>query len=44
MSQMLSMHAPPPKKPNKVVIDFNCKVQDIWVVKMPWVKPIFNDV
>jgi len=35
---------PPPKKPEKVVVDLNCKFQEIWVVKMPWVKPIFNEV
>jgi hypothetical protein len=32
------------KKPKKVVIDENCKFQEIWVVKMPWIKPIFNEV
>jgi hypothetical protein len=36
--------APPPKKPNNVVNNFNYKVQDIWVVKMPWEDLIFNDV
>jgi hypothetical protein len=33
-----------PKKPKKVVINVNCKFQEIWVVKMPWEKPIFNEV
>jgi len=28
------------KKPKKVVIDENCKFQEIWVVKMPRIKPI----
>jgi hypothetical protein len=32
-----------PKKPNKVV-DVNYKFQEIWGAKMPWPKPIFNDV
>ncbi len=35
---------PFPKKPKKFVIDVNCKFQEIWAMKMPWVEPIFNDV
>jgi hypothetical protein len=31
MSQMLSVHAPPPKKLNKVVINFNL-FNDVWLV------------
>jgi hypothetical protein len=33
-----------PKTHKKVVINVNHKFQEIWVVKMPWVKPIFNEV
>ncbi len=28
----------------KKVVDVNYKFQNIWVVKMPWTKPIFNDI
>jgi hypothetical protein len=34
----------PPKKTRKVVTIVNCKFQEIWVVKMPWAEPIFNEV
>jgi hypothetical protein len=33
-----------PKKPKKVETDVNHKFQEIWVVKMPWAKPISNEV
>jgi hypothetical protein len=33
-----------PKKPKKVVTNVNHKFQEIWIVKMPWAKPIFNEV
>jgi hypothetical protein len=33
-----------PKTHKNVVINVNHKFQEIWVVKMPWVKPIFNEV
>jgi len=33
-----------PKTHKKVVINVNCKFQEIWVIKMPWAKPIFNEV
>jgi hypothetical protein len=35
---------PPSKKLEKVVADVNCKFQEIPVVKMPWAKPIYNEV
>jgi len=31
------------KKPKKIV-DVNYKFQEIWVAKMPWEKPISNDI
>jgi hypothetical protein len=37
-------YVPPPKKTRKVATNVNCKFQDIWVVKMPWAKPIINEV
>ncbi len=33
-----------PKNIRKVVTNVNCKFQEIWVVKMPWVEPIFYEV
>jgi len=33
-----------PKNPKKVVINVNDKFQEIWVVKMPWAKPIFYEI
>jgi hypothetical protein len=35
---------PFPKKPKKVVANVNYKFKEIWVMKMPWAKPIFNNV
>jgi hypothetical protein len=40
MLQIVVIHVddefgPTPKKPKKVVIDVNCKFQEIWVIKMP---------
>ncbi len=35
---------PPPKKPKKVVVDVNCKFQEIVVMKMPWAEPIYHEV
>jgi len=35
---------PLPKIPKKVVVNVNCKFQKIWAMKMPCVKPIFNEV
>jgi hypothetical protein len=35
---------PLPKKPKKFVVDINHKFQKIWAMKMPWAKPIFNEV
>jgi hypothetical protein len=35
---------PPPKKPKKIFVDFNHKFQELLVMKMPWAKPIFNEV
>jgi len=32
---------PFPKKPKKVVANMNYKFKEIWVMKMPWAKPIF---
>ncbi len=37
-------YIPFPRKTRKVVTNVNCKFQEIWVVKMPWAKPIFNEV
>jgi hypothetical protein len=33
-----------PKTHKKVVTNVNYKFQEIWVVKVPWTKPIFNEV
>jgi hypothetical protein len=33
-----------PKTHKKVVINVNHEFQEIWVVKVPWAKPIFNEV
>ncbi len=35
---------PLPKVPKNVVVNVNCKFQKIWAMKMPWVKPIFNEI
>jgi hypothetical protein len=35
---------PIPKTHKKVVTNVNCKFQEIWVIKVPWAKPIFNEV
>jgi len=32
------------KNSKRVVVDVNRKIQKIWVTKMSWVKPIFNEV
>lgn len=32
-----------PKKLFKVIIDVNHKFLEIWIVKMPWEKPNFNE-
>jgi hypothetical protein len=37
-------HAPIPKTHKLVVTDVDCKFQEIWALKMPWAKPIFNEV
>jgi hypothetical protein len=31
-------------KKNKIDIDVSCKFQDVWALKMPWAKLIFNEV
>ncbi len=34
-----------PKSEKKTFdIDVNCKFKDVWVLKMPWTYPIFNEV
>lgn len=33
-----------PKTHKKVVTNVNYKFQEIWVVKVPWAKPIFNEL
>jgi hypothetical protein len=33
-----------PKTHKRVGTNVNCKFQEIWVIKVPWEKPIFNEV
>ncbi len=41
---LMMKFAPTSKTHKKVVTNVDHKFQEIWAIKMPWAKPIFNEV